>query len=576
MIEKLAHLQPEMVLFIATCIVMVLGLSRSLAWRRLCGPVSALALGTAAVVAIRPLTIFGQAIDPMGRAFFFPDLLPFAKVLVAGVGFVLLLLIEGTVDRHEEDQLAAGKGEYNALRMNRAEFHAFFLFSLTGVMLCASATDLIWLFLALELTSLPTYVMVTISGRTALGLRAEKSSRAQEAGVKYFFLGALGAATFLYGFSLLYGASGTTDLQRIAEVFASNGLSSLAIAGLLLSIIGISFKIAAVPMHFYTPDVYQGASATVGAFLAFVPKTAGFFALMLIVGTVGWSYTQGSNVPGDAGTSLPDVLRVTLWVVAAMTMSVGNVLALLQTNVKRVLAYSSIAHSGYMLVGLITGPGRGDITDNGLAAVLFYLLCYGVMNLGTFAVLACLERTGREGERSEIESFEDLKGLCRTRPFLGWTLVLCSLSLLGLPPLLGFFGKFTLFTAGLAAGEIVLIIVLALNSAIAAYYYLRLAFSPIIDAPGKSAGELTPNPFESRRVAAIASAAGVIVLVIFGNTFLSMSREAGGYVAVKQSVPILPEPTAFSQPVEDASGSARAEGPLQGKTMPSNHAQGGH
>lgn len=540
MIEKLAHLQPEIVLFIATCIVMVLGLSRSLAWRRLCGPVSALALGVAAILAIRPLDLLGHTSDPMNRSFFFPDLLPFAKVLVAGVGFVLLLLIEGTVDRDEEDELAAGRGSYNALRMNRAEFHAFFLFSLTGVMLCASATDLVWLFLALELTSLPTYVMVTISGRTALGVRGEKGSRAQEAGVKYFFLGALGAATFLYGFALLYGATGSTDLGRIAKVFADNGLSSLALAGLLLSILGVSFKIAAVPMHFYTPDVYQGASATVGAFLAFVPKTAGFFALMLLVGTVGWSFAPGSVVPSEAGTSLPDVLRVTLWVIAAMTMTIGNVLALLQTNVKRILAYSSIAHSGYMLVGLITGPGRGDITDNGLAAVLFYLLCYGVMNIGTFAVLACIERPGPGGERSEIESFEDLKGLCRTRPALGWTLVVCSLSLLGLPPLLGFFGKFTLFTAGLAAGEIVLVIVLALNSAIAAYYYLRLAFAPIIDNPSKSADELRPSPFESRRVAALASAAGVIVLAIFGNTFLDMSRQAAGYVSVKQSLPALP------------------------------------
>ncbi len=553
MIEKLPYLQPEIVLFIATCVVMVLGLSRTLAWRRLCGPVAALALGLAAYVAVKPVELFGVTGSTTGRGFLFPELMAFAKVLVAGVGFLLLLLIEGTVDRREEEELAAGRGGvggYNPLRMNRAEFYAFFLFSLTGVMLCAGAEDLIWLFLALELTSLPTYIMVTIS------MRGVRGDRAQEAGVKYFFLGALGAATFLFGFALLYGGTGTTNLRLMNEGFASlgpgGGINSIAMAGLVLSILGVSFKVAAVPMHFYTPDVYQGASATVGAFLAFAPKAAGMFSLMLILGTVGWNYEHKASVASAAGTSLPDVLRVLLWVMAALTMTVGNVLALLQGNVKRMLAYSSIAHSGYMLVGLVAGPGRPDATkmlsgvqlgegapavvgvaDSGLAAVLFYLLCYGVMNLGAFAVLACLERREDSGERRDAETFQDLHGLWQRQPMLAGVLMLCSLSLLGLPPLLGFFGKATLFTSGLAAGETLLVIVLALNSAIAVWYYLRLAFAPMFEASEKGSEDLTPVPFQTRWVAAAASAAGVIVLAVMGNGFLQMCQTASGYVGAR-------------------------------------------
>lgn len=573
MIDKLPYLQPEIVLFIATCVVMVLGLSRTLAWRRLCGPVAALALGLAAYVAVRPIELFGATGSATGRGFLFPELMAFAKVLVAGVGFLLLLLIEGTVDRREEEELAAGKGAYNPLRMNRAEFYAFFLFSLTGVMLCAGAEDLIWLFLALELTSLPTYIMVTIS------MRGTRGDRAQEAGVKYFFLGALGAATFLFGFALMYGGTGTTNLRLMNEGFAASGINSIAMAGLVLAILGVSFKVAAVPMHFYTPDVYQGASATVGAFLAFAPKAAGMFSLMLILGTVGWNYEHGAGVATAAGTSLPDVLRVLLWVMAALTMTVGNVLALLQSNVKRMLAYSSIAHSGYMLVGLVAGPGRADATkmlsgvkltdgssavvgvaDSGLAAVLFYLMCYGVMNLGAFAVLACMERKETSGERRDAETFQDLHGLWQRQPMLAGVLMLCSLSLLGLPPLLGFFGKATLFTSGLAAGETLLVIVLALNSAIAVWYYLRLAFAPMFEASEKGSEDLTPVPFQTRWVAAAASAAGVVVLAVLGNGFLQMCQTASGYVGARPAPPAVAMDLGTMAPVKhEAREPAKAE-----------------
>jgi len=509
-IDKLPQIYPEIAMLLATCVVMVMGLSPNLAVRRATALVAGLGLAAAGILA---------RFSPPGTGPL-PALLPYAKITVAAIGLLLLLLTNGTVDRAEEQQIASGRIPFNPLRTNRAEFYAFFLFSLTGVMLCASADDLIWLFLALELTSLPTYIMVTISQTGRAG------AKAQEAGVKYFFLGALGAAVFLYGFALLYGATGTTSLPAMAHIF-DESISSLAILGMLLALIGVGFKIAAVPMHLYTPDVYEGAAAPISAFLAFVPKTAGFLAIILLTSTMGWRY--------GAGHSLPEVVRLTLWVMAFLTMTWGNVLAILQTSVKRILAYSSIAHSGYMLVGVIAGPGDGgSITTNGLAAVLFYLLAYGVMNLGAFAVLACLETPGPDGEPREIETIDDLRGLCSTHPALGWTMVLCAASLLGLPPLLGFWGKIPLFTSAINAGEIPLVVVLGVNSAIAAFYYLRLVAYPLLEKPDAGMARARATPFATRPIVAIRSAAGVIILAVIGDALMNASTRA----AASRSAPI--------------------------------------
>lgn len=522
MVEKLQYLRPEMVLFCATVIVMVAGLSPRKALRKSCAWISGLALAGAGVVAFVDSPEMPNS--PL------PGLMPFAKVLIAAVGVLLVMLLSGTVDRDLESEIDRG-GRFESLRSTRAEFYAFFLFSITGLMLCTAADDLIWIFLALELTSLPTYVMVSIS--TA-------RTKSQEAGVKYFFLGALGAATFLYGFAMLYGAAGTTTLfgtpkdPGIAQVLAAQvaspeGLSPIALIGLVMSVVGVSFKIAAVPMHFYTPDVYEGASSSVSAFLAFVPKAAGFIVLMLLLSAVGWGGPHG----------LPEPLRVLLWVMAALTMTVGNVMAVLQSNVKRILAYSSIAHSGYMLVGLLVGPGaalaagapvESSLAGNGLAAALFYLLCYGFMNLGTFAVLACLERS--QGDR-EVETVDDLRGLFRTHPVLAAAMVLCSLSLLGFPILLGFVGKLYLFTSAISASEIILVVVMGLNSAIGAFYYLRLVFAPFLSDPDGADAPLRTTEFSARILAALLSAASVIALVFPSARLMRACNEATRFDAPK-------------------------------------------
>ncbi len=499
MIEKLAQLHPEIALFAATCIVMVLGLAKSSFWRGMSVWVTGLGLVAALV-----LSFFSPQTDGM-----LPNSLPYLKAMIAAIGLMILPLMGGTVDRWYERTVGRG-ASFDPLRVTRGEFYAFYLLSLMGVMLCVTADDLIWLFLALELTSLPTYIMVAMS---------TPRLRSQEAGVKYFFLGALSAATFLYGFAMLYGATGTTQLQDIAIHFRTEGMGLIGTLGLVMALIGVSFKIAAAPMHFYTPDVYQGAASPVSAFLAFAPKAAGFVVMIQLLSTVGWGW-------GEHGIALPEALRITLWVIAAITMTFGNVLALLQSNAKRMLAYSSIAHSGYMLVGLLVGPGQGPIAGNGLGAAMFYLLCYGVMNLGAFAVLACLEKRDEHGELVEIETVEDLRGLHAARPGLAWAMTLCALSLLGMPPLLGFWGKLGLFTSGISAGEIGLVVIMGLNSAVAAFYYLRLVRAVMLDTRDEDMDRPALTDMFGRRVAAGLSAVGVLVVVIWAGQLQAASDHA--------------------------------------------------
>lgn len=549
MTEKLAILWPEIFLFIGTCLVMITGQWPSRAIRQFTPWIAATAI----------LCAFFAAMGSPTTSGLFPALVPYAKMVIAAVGLILLLLLSGTVDRRLEAEVDAG-GPFRSVRSNRGEFYAFFMFSLTGLMLTASADDLIWLFLALELTSLPTYIMIAIS---------REEDWALEAAVKYFFLGALGAAIFLYGFVLIYGATGSTDLATIAASFAQDGISPIGMIGLLVAVLGVAFKIAAVPMHFYTPDVYQGASSSVSAMLAFVPKAAGFLALMLLLGTAGWSYQGGGHLPVE--------LEATLWIMAALTMTVGNVLALLQGSVKRLLGYSSIAHSGYMLVGIISGPGApgAPFYENGLAVVLFYLLTYGIMNTGTFAVLASLEhRNGREADH-----MDDIRGICKSHPLLGWTFVICVLSTLGFPPLLGFIAKLGLFTAGISAGHYALVAILAVNSAIAACYYLRLVAIAYTDDHEKAKDPVYATPFMLRPLSGAIAAFMVLFLLVFSAPLVDgavnaarfnapQSYESAGQPADQapgQTPPQIPAQTP-DQPLGD---DVALIGPVPTKTVPS-------
>ncbi|MHC4130200.1 MAG: NADH-quinone oxidoreductase subunit N, partial [Planctomycetota bacterium] len=329
MADKLWFLIPEIWLFLGVFVLSVMGLART-KFLRDALPLVVCAFLAVALVAI-PL-VYTQT-DRLSRAaMLMPSVGYYVKMVVCAMGIVLALLSVGLIDRRLEEAVKSGRARFDPIRVSRGEYFAFFLLSLIGAMLVCNANDLIWLFLALELTSLPTYVMVAIS---------RPSRRAQEAAVKYFFLGALAAAMFLYGFALLYGSTGTIVLTEMREALteqaaaggAAGGLNRMAIVGMILAVVGVSFKIVAVPMHFYAADVYEGAAAPVTAFLGFVPKTAGAVAIILLLGTVGWS--------GHGTEGLPQPILITLWMIAVLTMTLGNVGAMLQRSAKRLLAYSS-------------------------------------------------------------------------------------------------------------------------------------------------------------------------------------------------------------------------------------------
>jgi len=502
MAERITTLWPEIALFITMTVVVMMGLSPNQNIRRMTIWVTPLGLLIALGLSFTALTL---------DSLLLPSLASFVKPAVCLVGLILGLGI-GSIDRDMEQQFGRGR-LFDPLLTTQGEFYAFFLLSLIGVMLCTTANDLIWLFLALELTSLPTYVMVA-AGRSTGRI-------GHEAAVKYFFLGALSAAIFLYGFALIYGSTGSMHFAEIRAAFieqyqATGSINIFGRVGIIMAVVGIMFKIAAVPMHFYTADVYEGASTPVSAFLAFVPKTAGFVCIILLTTLVAGT--------GADGQTFPPVVHDLLWLIAVATMTVGNTLALLQTKVKRILAYSSIAHSGYMLIGIIAGPVMsqyGSLTSNGYGAVLFYLVAYGVMNIGAFLVLCCV----RDGDR-ELETLDDLAGLHKKHPGLSIIMAICALSLLGLPPLIGFFGKLYLFSAGISAGEYALVVIAGLNSAVSAWYYLKLAGLPWLGKPSAMTDRFKLISSPGKPMAAGLSALGVIVLIFIASPIMSASHRA--------------------------------------------------
>lgn len=338
-----------------------------------------------------------------------------------------------------------------------AEAHACLLTIIAGTNIVAAADDLVSLFLALELVSIPTYVILYLPRRDRPG---------REAAAKYFLLSIFSSALVLYGMSWLYGAAGSTNFSGIARALAaqpSQGANPLLPIAFALLLAGLSFRIAAVPFHFYAPDVFQGTTASNAALLSLVPKVVGFIALLRLLPLTGlvkmtdwqWLPTEGAKL-----------LLATL---AVATMFVGNLMALRQSNLYRLMAYSSIAHAGYMLIGLSVGDTSAV---GGSQALLFYLVAYGLMTLGVFALLSAINTSDQP-----LQVDNELRGLNRSRPTIALLLAVCLFSLTGLPPTAGFIGKLNLFLAAWSQATPLgrtLAILLAINAAIAAWYYLRL------------------------------------------------------------------------------------------------------
>ncbi len=364
--------------------------------------------------------------------------------------------------------------------MQSGEYYALLLFATSGMMLMGAATDLIVVFLGLEIMSIALYVLAAFN-RRQLG--------SGEAGLKYFVLGAFASAFFLYGVALTYGATGSTNLQTIAMWFSANPAyahNPIAMVGLALLLIGFAFKIAAVPFQWWTPDVYHGAPTSVTAFMSVGAKAAGFAALVrLLLVSFG---------------AIPDWRWVISWL-AVLTMTGGNIVALAQKDVKRMLAYSSIAHAGYILVGVVPG------TPDGVKGILFYLMSYAFMNIGAFAVIALLEQRDQIG--SSIESY---MGLSSRKPLLALMMLFFMFSLTGIPPFIGFWGKWYVFWAAVKGGASWLAIVGMINSVISAFYYLSVVVQMYMRSPTEPS-ELEFAPLSLPVTLTIALAGAVTLLL---------------------------------------------------------------
>jgi NADH-quinone oxidoreductase subunit N len=431
------------------------------------------------VLAATAIVFFALTLISSGFAFagggvqiFNPDnpmyqLDPFSSLVITVVAFSALLSCALSIVYLSE------------LRINHGEYYALIMLSASGMMLMVAAVDLIAVFLGLELMSIPIYVLAGFDRRKL---------RSNESALKYFLIGSFASAILLYGMALLYGVSGSTSFEAIRVGFDAG--NPMALVGLGLVAVGFSFKISMVPFHQWTPDVYEGAPSAVTAFMSVTVKVAAFAALIRLLAM--------------AFGPLDESLERVFWVLAALTIFVGNVMAVIQENVKRMLAYSSIAHAGYLMIGLVTG------TLQGYSAMVFYLIAYTFMNLGAFGVVVALANRGNDCER--IASFA---GLARTRPTLAALMTLFMLSLAGIPGTAGFMGKFRIFMAAVDAGELWLLIIGVLMSVVSVYYYLRIPVLMYMRDPGDEPHRMEISSGEGAVL--VFCALAVITLGLFPN-----------------------------------------------------------
>ena len=364
------------------------------------------------------------------------------------VAVVTILVVLASYEYMEVQQIRAG------------EYYGLLLFGAVGMDLMSSAVELVLIFIALEISSIATYILAGFRRRSAISA---------ESSVKYFLLGSFATSFFLYGVAMMFGATGSTSISVIADTLARYGNSGhgplLAYLGVALMFVGLGFKVAAAPFHIWTPDVYEGAPSPVVAFMSTAPKAAVFAVLLRVM--------FQTHAPGRI---------VLIWVAAALSMTIGNLAALVQDNVKRLLAYSSIAHAGYLLVAFASLP------ENGIPAAMFYAASYAVMNVGAFAVVG---HFAGQGER--YVTVEDYAGLGKRSPLLAAVFTMFLLSLIGIPMFGGFFAKFYVFSAALQSNLVGLVIVGVLNSGVAAYYYLRIIVVMYMREPREEV-PVTPIP----------------------------------------------------------------------------------
>lgn len=420
-LPALAPAYPELWLALSAMALLMFGVFRGDGSTRAVSWLAVLALLIAiALVAMQP----AETVATFGGLFVADGFGRFAKVLILlGSAFAIVLSL--------------GYNRYE--RMERFEYPVLILLASTGMMMMVSANDLIALYLGLELQSLSLYVLAAFK---------RDSGRATEAGLKYFVLGALSSGMLLYGASMIYGFAGSTNFAQIAQALGGQASIGLVV-GIVFLTAGLAFKVSAVPFHMWTPDVYEGAPTPVTAFFAVAPKVA---AMALFVRAILTPF-------GDIAHEWQQIIIV----VSALSMLLGAFAAIAQTNIKRLMAYSSIGHVGYALIGLAAG------TEEGVRGILIYLAIYLAMNVGTFACILCMRQKDQM-----VEGVGDLAGLAKTHPGMALLLAGFMFSLAGVPPLAGFFGKFYIFMSAINAGLYVLAVIGVLSSVVGAYYYLRI------------------------------------------------------------------------------------------------------
>jgi len=387
-------------------------------------------------------------------------------------------------------------------RLQRGEYYILLMFSAAGAMLMGAANDLVIVFIALELLSIPLYILS--------GFRRPQEA-SEESAMKYFLLGAFASGFLIYGIALIYGATGTTNLPEVwdavAGVVAEDSAAKFLVmigAGLVLA--GLGFKVAAVPFHMWTPDVYQGAPTPVVAYMSVAAKIGGFAALVRVFGMGLSTFVLESDAPA--------AWQDTIWLVAVLTMLLGNVVAIVQSDLKRLLAYSTIAHAGYILIA-VAAAGTAGLEDTAAQAVVIYLIAYAFTNAGAFAVITAMEK-----DDASNTSLDALRGLASRRPWLAAAMVVFMLSLTGIPLTAGFVGKWFVFKVALQADLVAAAVVGVLTSAVSAYYYLRVVWMMYFE---EGEGDATTPPALAWAIGV--AAVGTLVLGALPYLLSDMARE---------------------------------------------------
>ena len=449
---------PELILTVAGMVVMMADpLLAPKASRRPLGVIALLGALAAAVASVAIAPYSGDAFFGMVRLDQFSI---FFHFLIAVISAVIILASFDYLD---------------VQHIRRGEYYGLILFGAVGMMLMSSATELVLIFIALEISSISTYILAGFRRQFAIS---------SESSLKYFLLGSFATAFFLYGIALMFGATGSTSIPVIAQQLHSGHAPVLPLVAIALMFVGIGFKLAAAPFHIWTPDVYEGAPSPIVGLMSTAPKAAAFAVLLRIF--------FAGNAPGWFWL---------VWISAALSMTLGNIGALVQNNVKRLLAYSSIAHAGYLLIAFL-GPAAEN-HQLGISAAIFYTASYAAMNVGAFCVVSYLA-----GSNERCVTLDDYAGLSRRAPWLAAMLSIFMLSLIGIPVTGGFFAKFYVFNAALKANLVGITVIGVINSGIAAYYYLRVI---VVMYMRESTEEAALGPLPASMTAAIAFSALITI-----------------------------------------------------------------